>query len=119
MLLAFYTVTFIIVEDISQNHIFFFFLQSNSGPEMYRNTTLVDRQNGKYQCEMEQVSASVFVFAFEFILVAVGLPHGYTAEGHRLRSFLKFLSMPPPPQSSTCQHMEGVSRVFLDEEVCV
>lgn len=68
---------------------------------------------------MEQVSASVFVFAFEFTLVAVGLPHGYTAEGHQPRSFLKILYMPPPPQSSTCQHMEGASRVFLDEEVCV
>lgn len=68
---------------------------------------------------MEQVSAGVFVFAFEFTLVAVGLLHGYRAEGHRLRSFLKILYMPPPPQASTCQHMEGASLVFLDEEVCL
>lgn len=74
---------------------------------MYRNTTLVDRQNSKYWCEMEQVSASVFGFAFEFTLVALGLPHGYTEEGHLLRSFLKIHYTPPTP---TIIHMPAHGR---------
>lgn len=40
------------------------FLQSNSGPEIYRNTTLVDIQNCKYYYEMEQVFVSVSVLCF-------------------------------------------------------